>query len=124
VWGSLNLGSSSPGKHATGLWGTVAAYSAVLSVARCGVHLAFAVGKPRWAGGGLSKEILELLGLARAPYALQIILVRSCYVTPPAHSGCLALLGRARVASIPGRRLWAVWGIARMICWQPCPALP
>ena len=75
VWGSQNLGATSAGKRAAGLWGSVAAYSAMLSVARCGVQLAFAVGKPAWAGGGLSHEILELIGLARAPDALGIILV-------------------------------------------------
>lgn len=77
VWGSLNLASTSAGKSAAGLWGSVVAYSAVLTAARCGVQLAFAVGKSSWAGGGLSEEILSLIGFADAPNALQVILVFS-----------------------------------------------
>jgi hypothetical protein len=82
VWGSLNLGSTSAGKRAAGLWGSVVAYSAVLTAARSGVQLAFAVGKSSWVGGGLSEEILGLIGFAKAPNALQIILVPP---PPPRH---------------------------------------
>ena len=123
VWGSQDLGATSAGKRAAGLWGSVAAYSTALSVARCGVQLAFAVGKPEWASVGLSHEILALIGLARAPDALGIILVmlqshgptcNAVHFMPSVTNAHRRMSATCSVVMIPPQRGRAFWTSKRL----------
>lgn len=75
VWGALNLSTTLAGRRAVQLWGSIVAYSALLTAARCGMHLAFTVGKNNWKSESRIGYVLFLLGFQPASSAWHYILV-------------------------------------------------
>ena len=75
AWGALNLGNKLFGRCALTLWSSVVAFSALLTFARCGMHLAFAIGKTHWEEDSKTGQILMLLGFTAASNGWQYVLV-------------------------------------------------
>ena len=75
AWGALNLGNRLFGRCALWLWSIVVAYSALLIAARCGMHLAYTIGRTHWSEESLVGQILSLLGFTAAENGWQYVLV-------------------------------------------------
>ena len=75
IWGSLNLSSTLAGRRAVWLWGSIIAYSALLTSARVGMYLAFTVGRLYWPSQSKAGYILLLLGFSPATNNWQYVLV-------------------------------------------------
>ena len=89
AWGALNLGNRLFGRLALWLWSSVVAYSALLTCARSGMHLAFTLGRTEWSADSRTGQILSLLGFTAAGSGWQYVLVYSCLqAVQLCHSSC------------------------------------
>ena len=98
IWGSLNLSSTLAGRRAVWLWGSIIAYSALLTSARVGMYLAFTVGRLYWPSQSKAGYILLLLGFSPATNNWQYVLVGFSQVE---HQASLARPHWGQVLRVP-----------------------